>query len=187
MRKLIIKGFIEHLNDKKTLTLRIMKDHQNRRKLLLLTYVIFTCFGKIFAQTPNGDLDKEAYAIVSTVLDKLDAAWNDGNGYEFANNFSEDADVINIFGGHFQGRTSIAERMNTIFQTIFKGSKHKERNLEMARHLTDDIILAVSSATVTVTSGPTAPETKNRQTLILTRTGDSWQITHWHNTTIKER
>jgi uncharacterized protein (TIGR02246 family) len=129
----------------------------------------------------------DAAVVASEVLRRLDSAWNAADGARFAAEFSDDADLINIFGAHFSGRADIAKRMRSIFDTIFKGSTHRARRLEMARYLSPDTILALSSSEVAVPAGPLAPETKNRQTFILTKNGDTWRIRHWHNTTIRDQ
>jgi uncharacterized protein (TIGR02246 family) len=129
----------------------------------------------------------DAAVAASQVLKRLDSAWNAADGARFAAEFSEDADVINIFGAHFSGRADIAKRMQSIFETVFKGSTHRSRKLEMARYLSQDAIIALSSSGVAVSAGPLAPETRNRRTFILTKSGDAWRIRHWHNTTIRDQ
>lgn len=128
----------------------------------------------------------EARAIATEVLDRLDVAWTAGNGTAFASEFADDADVINIFGGYFHGRAAIAERMQLIFDTIFKNSVHRSRTLEAVRNLDTDIIVAVSSARVDVPAGPQAPQIQNRQTFILVSERGGWKIKHWHNTPIRD-
>lgn len=125
--------------------------------------------------------------IASELLERLDHAWTAGDGAAFASEFSEDADIINIFGGHFHGRAAIAERMQAIFDTIFKGSVHRSRTLESVRELSADILVAVSSARVDVPSGPQAPQIVNRQTVVLLREHGEWKIIHWHNTPIRDQ
>ena len=122
--------------------------------------------------------------IADPILDRLDAAWDAADGTRFAAEFTDDADVINIFGEAYKGRADLARRMQLIFDGLFKGSRHAGRELEMARYLSPDTILIVSSSRVAVPSGPLSPETHNRQTFILVRDGDTWRIRHWHNTTI---
>lgn len=140
----------------------------------------------------NGALAADAQgadprAVTTAVLARLDAAWNAADGAAFAAEFTLDADIINIFGVHFQGRADIAKRMQLIFDTIFKGSTHRERTLEMTRTLSQGLILAVSSATVDVPSGPQAPRMVNRQTFVLVEDAGRWRIRHWHNTLVQQK
>ena len=130
-------------------------------------------------------IDSAAVDAASPVLDRLNAAWDAGDGAAFAAQFTADADVINIFGEHFRGGPDLVRRMQFIFDGIFKGSRHVERNLEIARRLDEGTILVVTSSLIAVPQGPLAPETRNRQTFILMRAGAEWRIRHWHNTTIR--
>jgi uncharacterized protein (TIGR02246 family) len=126
----------------------------------------------------------DASQVASAVLARLDAAWNAADGAAFAAEFTEAVDVVNIFGMHIRGRAATAERMQHIFDTIFQGSRHRRRQLEEARFLAADVVLAISSATVEIPTGPLAPEMNNRQTAILVREGGAWRITAWQNTLI---
>lgn len=129
----------------------------------------------------------DAAVVASEILHRLDRAWNAADSAKFAAEFSDDANLINIFGAHISGRADIEKRIQTIFSTIFQGSTHRSRKLEMAHYLSPDTIIALSSAEIAVPAGPLAPETKNRQTFILVKNGDSWRINHWHNTTIRDQ
>jgi hypothetical protein len=75
--------------------------------------------------------------------------------------------------------------MQFIFDDRFKGSRHRERHLEVARFLAPDLLLVVSSAAIQVPSGPLSPEVRSRQTFILQRSAGGWEIRHWHNTPIR--
>ncbi len=134
----------------------------------------------------QGAPESESRVVAVEVLDRLDRAWTAGDGAAFADEFAGDADIVNIFGGHFHGKAAIAQRMQSIFDTIFKGSVHRSRTLESVRNLGDDVIVAISSARVDVPTGPQAPQIHNRQTTILTRESGVWKIKHWHNTPIRD-
>lgn len=138
-----------------------------------------------FVPAPADPVD--AAVVASEVLHRMDSAWNAADAAKFAAEFSDDADLINIFGAHFTGRAEIEKRIRTIFETIYKGSTHRSRRLEAARYLGPDTILALSSNEISVPAGPLAPVSKNRQTFILTRNGDTWRIRHWHNTAIRDQ
>jgi uncharacterized protein (TIGR02246 family) len=129
----------------------------------------------------------EAAVVASDVLHRLDSAWNAADAAKFAAEFGDEADLINIFGAHFNGRAEIEQRIQSIFDTIYKGSTHRSRTLEMAHYLSPDTILALSSNEIAVPAGPLAPVSKNRQTFILTKSSGTWQIRHWHNTAIRDQ
>jgi len=129
-------------------------------------------------------IEPAAAQIAGPLMDRLDTAWTAGDGAGFAAEFTPDADVINIFGQRYRGGPDLVQRMQLIFDGIFKGSRHVSRTLEVARHLDADAVLVVTSSVVAVPGGPMAPETRNRQTFLLVRDGEAWRIRHWHNTTI---
>lgn len=126
----------------------------------------------------------DALQIASNILARLDRAWNAADGPMFAAEFTEAADVVNLFGAHIHGRAAVAERTQFIFGTIFKGSEHRHRQLELARFLADGVVLAISSAIVGVPGGPLEPELHTRQTCILLQEHNVWRICAWQNTRI---
>ena len=137
------------------------------------------------AQTP-APAAADARRLASEVLHRLDAAWNAADGKAFAAEFTDDTDVINLFGGVYRGRPALAERMQAIFGTIFKGSVLRSRELEQARMLAPGVMLAVSSSRTEVPAGQLAPEVRSRQTFILVQERGAWRIRHWHNTRIQQ-
>lgn len=146
--------------------------------------------GELASDVPSTSVSAapvEAAVVASEILQRLDSAWNAADSGKFAAEFSDDADLINIFGMHISGRAEIQKRIRSIFDTIYKGSAHRSRKLEKARYLSLDTILALSSNEITVPDGPLAPVSKNRQTFVLTKNGDTWQIRHWHNTAIRDQ
>ncbi len=151
--------------------------------LALVTFGAALAFGQ--ERSPDRDIDAKAAQPIRAVLGKLNQAWNAADGGAFASQFTADADVININGTHFRGQPDLAKQMQLIFDTVFKGSKHSARTLEVARYLSEDTILAVSSAVIEVPRGPLAPEARSRQTIILVSGNDTWKIRHWHNTPIR--
>src|SRR5688572_29648855 len=142
-----------------------------------------------FAQDTAADsvmrsIDADAASIASSVLDRLDHAWNEADGAAFAEQFAERPEVINIFGQRYRSREELAERIQFIFDGIFKGSRHQGRVIEVARYLAPDRILVVSAANLSVPTGRFSPATQNRQSFILANVNGAWKIEHWHNTTV---
>ena len=150
------------------------------RSLLLCALVLVPVLPAL-AQPPAGAGTVDPTPVAAEVLGRLDAAWNAADGKRFAAEFTVETDVINIFGTHYRTRSDVAERMQVMLDTAFKGSVHRTRTLEAARYLAADLILVLSSAEI---SRPSAPDAKSRQTFILIRTAQGWQIRHWHNTVI---
>ncbi len=156
----------------------------------LLAMVAFTAAGcsrpaPPALNAPTVPLD--AAVVASDVLQPLDDAWNAADSARFAAEFSDDADLINIFGTHFNGRAEIENWIRSIFDTIYKGSTRHSRSLEMTRYLNSDAILDLSSNNIAVPTGPRAPVSRNRQTFILSKSNNTWRIRHWHNTAIRDQ
>jgi len=160
-------------------------------KSLLLTLLLLSCASNHgFGQTnspPSRLIDTAAARIASPIITRLDSAWNTGDGVRFAAEFTNDSDVINVSGTHLHGRADIASQLQSIFSTVFKGSVHRSRTLEMARYLADSLIIVLSSSVIDVPTGPLAPQARSRQTFIVVNNGRIWQIQHWHNTPIRSR
>lgn len=135
----------------------------------------------------SAEVDTAAARIATPILERLDAAWTAGDAARFAAEFSDDADVINVSGDHFHTRADIAKQTQAIFSTVFKGSTHRSRTLELARYLGDGMIIVVSSSVIDVPAGPVAPLATSRQTFIIRERAGVWQIRHWHNTPIRAR
>src|SRR5690349_3459049 len=61
--------------------------------------------------------------IASGIAATLETVWNSGDARGFADLFAEDADFIHILGGHGRGRAAIAQAHETLFATIYRGSR----------------------------------------------------------------
>lgn len=159
-----------------------------KRLLLVLSLLAMTtppARGQV--SLPAAVLDSAAARIATPILNRLDRAWTAGDGLRFAAEFTEESDVINVSGSHLHGRSAIATQLQGMFSSVFKGSIHRARTLEMAQLLSDSIVLVVSSAIIDVPAGPLAPLATSRQTFIVVNRNRVWQIQHWHNTTIRTR
>ena len=138
-----------------------------KRLLLVLSLLAMTtppARGQV--SLPAAVLDSAAARIASPILNRLDRAWTAGDGLRFAAEFTEESDVINVSGSHLHGRSAIATQLQGMFSSVFKGSIHRARTLEMAQLLSDSIVLVVSSAIIDG-AGPSADGLPNPGTLLL--------------------
>jgi len=123
----------------------------------------------------------DATSVVAELVDRLEQAWNQGDGAAFARDFASDADFVNIRGEHHVGRPAIAAGHQGIFDTIYKGStNHME--LESARLVAEGTIVAVVRATLDAPVGPLQGINHARFTLVLVPHGDRWEVQAFHNT-----
>jgi uncharacterized protein (TIGR02246 family) len=67
----------------------------------------------------------EDRAALTSVVGRLEAAWNAMDGVAFAAPFASDADFVTIRGEHFRGRPAIAAGHAAIFRTIYAGSTNQ--------------------------------------------------------------
>ena len=123
--------------------------------------------------------------VASEIVQRLEQAWNAGDGDAWAAEFAEDADFITVRGEYFRTRNTIAEGHHHIFTTIYKGSTNRIA-LIRARAIRDDVILAHSSAELTVPDGPMAGTHRAVQSLLLVRADGAWRIASFHNTFTSE-
>ena len=121
--------------------------------------------------------------IVSSVVNELEKAWNDGDGEAFARPFAEDADFVNIRGEHHRTRAAIARGHQAIFNTIYKGSRVR---LEVAavRPLGAGVLLAHITSTLDAPAGPLAGEHQALFSIVLVQDGNDWRIAAFHNTLV---
>ena len=128
--------------------------------------------------------DREVRQAAEAVLQRLEQAWNAGDGAAFAAPFTDDADFVAIRGDHHRTRQAIATGHQHIFGTIYRGSR-VHYSLYQAKRLAEDVVLAHSSGTLTAPSGPMAGTHHATTTLVLVRRGDDWQVAAWHNTLVQ--
>jgi uncharacterized protein (TIGR02246 family) len=120
-------------------------------------------------------------AALQHIVDRLEAAWNAGDGAAYAAPFAEDADFVNVRGEHFRERTAIAAGHAGIFGTIYAGSTNRYA-IETARLLRPDVALVHVYSRLDVPAGPLAGKHAARFSLICTRDGGGWEIAALHNT-----
>lgn len=81
-------------------------------------------------------------AEVEGVIHNYAEAWNERACVGFANDFSADADFVNIYGMHFSGREEIESRHVRIMQSFLKDSKLKIENIKL-REIHPGLIIAL--------------------------------------------
>lgn len=123
--------------------------------------------------------------IAHRILKRLGDAWNAADGRGFAEPFAADADFVNIRGDYHRGREAIAQGHQSIFDTIYKGSRVAYTTLQ-ARALTDDVILVHVRGELAVPTGPLAGEYRSVAMLVLVHLdqGPDWEIAAFHNTLV---
>ena len=131
------------------------------------------------------DMTIDPEAIASNFYAVLERAWNDADGAAFAAPFVEQPSFVDIRGvAHDGGRAELAAGHQAIFASIYKGSVNSIE-LEFARLLSDDIILARGRATLNAPTGPLAGVIHSVNTSVLVRHDDGdWRAVSFHNTLV---
>jgi uncharacterized protein (TIGR02246 family) len=109
--------------------------------IMTLTIVPTACGGvKAAEDTPQIAIDK--------VLAREQSAWNAGDSISYANEFTDDADFINIRGQIFIGKPAVEQQHAKIFAGPFKGSTITIA-LRRFNQISDSAILVDTDQTVT--------------------------------------
>jgi uncharacterized protein (TIGR02246 family) len=122
---------------------------------------------------------------IQGIVAGLETAWNAADGQAFAARFAENADFVNIYGMHAQGRPGIAEGHHRIFQTVYAGSTLNYQ-VQHIRMLREDVALVHIRARLAVPQGPMAGELESVPSMVVTREPSGWMIAAFHNTLLKE-
>lgn len=113
--------------------------------------------------------------VARTVLQRLEAAWNAGDGEAYGRAYADDADFVNVQGELHHGSAAIAAGHDQIFRTIYAGSVNRMRLVD-TRSLGDDVIVAHSRHTLDCPHGPLAGVHEALVTSVLVRSGAQWRI-----------
>lgn len=125
----------------------------------------------------------DAVAVVEPIVEHLQQAWNAGDGMGFAGPFAEDADFVEIRGGHHRGAVAVGRGHEAIFSTIYAGST-VDLQVEMARSVAPGVVVALVHSTMTAPTGPMAGVNQARMTMVIVEEDDRWAITQFHNTLV---
>jgi uncharacterized protein (TIGR02246 family) len=123
----------------------------------------------------------ELRAAVGNLFDELADAWNRADATDFGERFADDADFVEIRGGHHVGRPSIERGHEALWNAAYAGSTLRY-DVEKVRPVVDGIAVVIVGATMTAPTGPLTGTNRSRITAVVTRTDDRLRITSFHNT-----
>jgi uncharacterized protein (TIGR02246 family) len=124
-------------------------------------------------------------AIATPLFAHLEGAWNRADGASFAAAFTDECDFVDVRGARHRGAASVAAGHQAIFDSIYAGSTVRYE-LEDARCLGQDIVLAVVGATLDAPKGPLQGTNHSRISAVITARGGRWAITGFHNTLVRD-
>jgi uncharacterized protein (TIGR02246 family) len=116
----------------------------------------------------------------------IEKAWNAADGAAFGEPFATDASFVDIRGQAHDGTAAIAGGHQGIFDTVYRGST-VQYDLDMARSITESVVLTRAKATLTVPGGPLAGTHHSLLTAVLQRTAEGWRAAAFHNTLVGGR
>lgn len=125
---------------------------------------------------------EDEQAIRKTVL-AFEEVWNAHDMKRLAPLFRPDAEFINVVGMHWRGRDAIVAAHAAFHATMFKDCRLKTDSIEI-RPLGDSVAIAVVVTTqdsFTTPSGQVMPKTQTKQSYVLAKGADGWQIAHAQN------
>lgn len=128
------------------------------------------------------DASTDASTVAEQLLSGIERAWNLADGTASGEAFAEDADFVDIRGGHHRGRDVIAVGHQALFDSVYAGSTIRY-HLSTARLVGPDCLVAVAEARLDTPAGPAAGVSHARLTAVLLTSvgGAGWSVTAFHN------
>lgn len=117
---------------------------------------------------------------IQKVVENYVHAWNANGGKGFADDFTDDASFVNIFGMVFNGREEIEVRHVKILETIFKNSTLRTSQLQL-REISPGVVVALVKWKLSEANE------KSRAgifTQVFVQSGSAWKIAASQNTVI---
>jgi uncharacterized protein (TIGR02246 family) len=112
---------------------------------------------------------------IRALLVKMYEAWAMGNGSAYADCFTEDSDYVTFNGIRLRGRRENAELHDALFRGVLKGTRIAA-TVESLAFLSDDVALVHTLGT---------GRKKSRQTYVVVRREEGWQIRSFQNTRLQ--
>ena len=153
-------------------------------KLLTALAPFILCVFNVSAQETGASEARAAdEAAIRENVRQMEAGWNTKSGALFAKPFADDADYVVINGLHFQGRKTIDEAHQRIFETIFKDST-LSLSVKQIRFLRPDATLVHVTGHNKTRRGEVTNETDVIVTLVMLKDEGAWKIAAFQNTEI---
>ena len=115
---------------------------------------------------------------VLAALDRVRAAWDDGDATALAAEFTDDASYVIFVGLHYLGREAIRRSHVPVFEKWQRGSRMSMRVLDL-RFPTPDVAVVLTEGGIGTRAR--IPHDKV-QTFVMVRDGDTWRCTAFQNT-----
>lgn len=156
-------------------------------RFILLIVPMFCIFSN-----PAFAMEESDISEIQGIIHKYTDAWNYHEGKGFGNDFTEDADFVNIFGMYFSGRVEIEERHVQILQNFLKGSHLKITDLNL-REVQSGLVIAIVRWNLDGFRNPRSNMSQPGEkmdgifTQVLIKSDGQWKITASQNTVLPNR
>jgi uncharacterized protein (TIGR02246 family) len=117
------------------------------------------------------------------ILGQMAASWNKGDAQAFAAVFGEQADFIDLMGGHSVGQQAIAKSHAALFAGAYAKSK-VEYTIEKTKPLAQTVMVLFLRLKLTVEREGKPVEMLARPTLTLARGEKGWRIAVYQGTRV---
>lgn len=123
--------------------------------------------------------------IAQNILNILEKGWNNANGTEFATQFADTSEFVDIRGTLYPNATRqlLGEAHQGLFMSIYKDSKIAYK-LVQSILIDQNTIIANASTELDAPTGPLAGKNASTITMVITKSGDTWKIRAFHNTLV---
>jgi uncharacterized protein (TIGR02246 family) len=138
-------------------------------------------------RTVGGSADRVADEAALADLERRQIeAWG-RDGAAFAATFTEDADFVDVVGGHLRGREAIAESLQAGFDTFMAGTRLSGPQRRTVRFPMPDVAVVVTSGNCVLRDGETGcrPEDLSIQTRVAVKRDERWLFTSFQNNRIQ--
>jgi uncharacterized protein (TIGR02246 family) len=126
------------------------------------------------AQSSSEDAIRQVQAL-------QERAWNDHDARAFAQLLTDNADVIDVGGSHWQGRAETEAKLATAFGSALANTRLHIDDVKV-RQLSDTMALAYVSWSMTGAMGSNGAPEHGIQTQLLQKTDGRWLIASFQNT-----
>jgi uncharacterized protein (TIGR02246 family) len=131
----------------------------------------------------TGDTKTGTAKPFAALLGQMQGAWNNGNAQAFAAVFGEQADFIDLMGGHNVGQQAIAKVHAALFANAYKGSKVEYR-IEKQKPLAPTVMVLFLRLKLTMERDGKPAEMLARPTLTLVKGQQGWRVAVYQGTRV---
>jgi uncharacterized protein (TIGR02246 family) len=131
----------------------------------------------------TGDTQNPAMKPFMALLGQMQQSWNNGNAKAFGAVFGEQADFIDLMGGHNVGQQAITQVHTALFANAYKGSKI-EYKIEKQKPLAPTVMVLFLRMKLTMQRDGKPVEMLARPTLTLLKTQQGWRVAVYQGTRV---